>query len=161
MRQTERMSAAARIKGWFRRTGSEVLGWFVVVLGIVLMPLPGPGMVIAVSGLAILSRHYVWAQNLLGPLERKATEAAKFGVETWPRIVVSFLGGVWLAGLGVVWWFGPEIPEFDVLGVGFGPELPAQGWATALGLWASAVAAWALLVYSILRWREPRRAELP
>ena len=85
------------MRGWFRRTGSEILGWIIVVVGVILMPLPGPGMVIVVSGLAILSRHYVWAQRLLGPLERKATEAAKFGVETWPRILVSFLGGAWLA----------------------------------------------------------------
>ena len=149
------MSVGTRIKGWFRRTGSEILGWVVVVLGLVLMPLPGPGMVIAVSGLAILSRHYVWAQRVLGPLERKATEAAKFGVETWPRIAVSFLGGLWLAVLGVIWWIGPDIPEFEVLGVGFGPELPAQGWVTALGLWASAAAAIGLLVYSVVKWRDP------
>jgi len=159
MRQTVSMSAGARIKGWFRRTGSEILGWIIVLTGLVLMPLPGPGMIIAVSGLAILSRHYVWARNLLGPLEHKATEAAKFGVATWPRIFVSFLGGVWLAALGVIWWIGPDIPEFTVLGVGFGPELPARGWATAVGLWASAVAAWGLLAYSVVRWREPRPRE--
>ena len=158
------MSVGTRITGWFRRTGSEILGWVVVVLGLVLMPLPGPGMVIAVSGLAILSRHYVWAQRVLGPLERKATEAAKFGVETWPRIAVSFLGGLWLAVLGVIWWIGPDIPEFEVLGVGFGPELPAQGWVTALGLWASAAAAIGLLVYSVVKWRDPhgrRTADAP
>jgi uncharacterized protein (TIGR02611 family) len=161
MRQTVLMSAGARIKGWFRRTGSEILGWIIVVLGVILMPLPGPGMIIVVSGLAILSRHYVWAQNLLEPVERRAVEAAKFGVETWPRIVVSFLGGVWLATLGVIWWMSPDIPEFSVLGVGFGPELPAHGWATALGLWASAIAAWGLLGYSVVRWREPRPGPTP
>jgi uncharacterized protein (TIGR02611 family) len=161
MRQTDTMSVGAALRGWFRRTGSEILGWVVVVVGVILMPLPGPGMVIVVSGLAILSRHYVWAQRVLGPLERKATEAAKFGVETWPRITVSFLGGLWLAVLGVIWWIGPDIPEFEVLGIGFGPELPAQGWATALGLWASAVAAWVLLAYSVVRWREPRPADVP
>lgn len=161
MRQTGGMDVGTRLVGWFRRTGSEVLGWVVVVVGVVLMPLPGPGLVIVVSGLAILSRNYVWAQRLMDPLERRATEAAKFGVETWPRILVSFLGGLWLAVLGVIWWIGPDIPRFTVLGVGFGPELPAQGWATALGLWASALAAWGLLAYSIVRWREPRPADLP
>ena len=155
------MSTGSAVSTWLRGMGLEILGWILIPLGIILMPLPGPGMVIVVSGLAILSRHYVWAQRVLGPLERKATEAAKFGVETWPRIAVSFLGGVWLAVLGVIWWIGPDIPEFEVLGVGFGPELPAQGWATALGLWASAVAAWALLAYSVVRWREPRPADVP
>lgn len=150
------MSAVARIKGWFRRTGSEIIGWILTVAGIILIPAPGPGTLVLVAGISLLARNYVWAQKLLDPLERRATEAAKFGVATWPRIFLSFLGGVWLAALGVIWWIGPDIPEFTVLGVGFGPELPASGWATALGLWASAIAAWGLLAYSVVRWREPR-----
>lgn len=157
MRQTVPMSAGTRIKGWFRRTGTEVLGWILVPVGIIMMPAPGPGTLVLVAGVALLSRHYVWAQRILDPLERKAVEAAKFGVATWPRILVSVLGVVWLVVLGAVWWIAPEIPEFEVLGVGFGPELPAAGWVTALGLWASAVAALGLLIYSIVKWREPRR----
>jgi uncharacterized protein (TIGR02611 family) len=156
MRQTEPMSVGTRIKGWFRRTGSEALGWILVVIGIIAIPAPGPGTLVLVSGMALLSRHYVWAQKLLDPLERRAVEAAKFGVATWPRIFVSLLGVLWLVFLGAVWWAEPEIPEFEVLGVGFGPQLPAAGWVTALGLWTSAVAAFGLLVYSIVRWREPR-----
>lgn len=142
--------------GWFRRTGTEVLGWILVPLGIVLMPAPGPGTLVLVAGIALLSRHYVWAQRILDPLERKAVEAAKFGVATWPRILLSLAGVVWLAVLGAIWISEPSIPEFDVLGVGFGPELPAAGWVTAVGLWVSAAAALGLLIYSIVRWRGPR-----
>ena len=156
MRQTVLMNAGTRIKGWVRRTGSEVLGWILIPLGIVLMPLPGPGMLVLVTGIALLSRHYAWARNLLEPLERTAIEGAKFGVATLPRIFVSLLGVVWLVALGVIWWMKPEIPEFEILGVGFGPQLPAAGWGTALGLWTSAIAALGLLIYSIVRWREPR-----
>jgi hypothetical protein len=150
------MSVGTALKGWFQRTGSEVLGWILVALGAVLWPLPGPGTIVVVAGISLLARRYVWAQRLLGPLERKAIEAARFGVATWPRIVVSFLGGVWLVALGVVWWISPEIPEFTVLSVGFGPRLPAHGWGTAIGLWSSAIVAWALLAYSVARWHEPR-----
>lgn len=142
--------------GWFRRTGAEILGWVLVPVGIVLMPAPGPGTLVLVAGITLLSRRYVWAQKLLEPLERRAVEAARFGVATWPRILLSLLGVVWLVVLGALWWAKVDIPEFTVLGIGFGPELPAAGWATALGLWASAVAALVLLVYSIVRWREPR-----
>jgi uncharacterized protein (TIGR02611 family) len=218
------MGLRTALMGWFRRTGSEILGWTIVVVGIILMPLPGPGMLIVASGLAVLSRNYVWAQKLLEPIERKATEAAKFSVATWPRVFLSFLGGVWLAALGVIWWVSPKIPEFEVFSLGiaptllrvawvglhilvvvavvagairavqakrvpvavgivvaglalialatwwspglahveltvaFGPRLPAHGWATALGLWASAFAAWGLLAYSVVRWREPQMA---
>jgi uncharacterized protein (TIGR02611 family) len=150
------MSVGTVLKGWFQRTGSEILGWTLVPVGIVLMPLPGPGMIIVVAGVALLSRNYVWAQKLLEPLERRAVEAARYGVATWPRIALGFLGGLWLTVLGVVWWIDPTIPEFEVLSVGFGPRLPAHGWATALGLWASAAAAWGVLGYSIVRWRQPR-----
>lgn len=148
------MSLGSAVTSWFRRVGLEILGWILIPVGIVLMPLPGPGMLIVVSGVALLSRRHVWAQRVLGPLQTRATEAAKYGVATWPRIVVSILGGVWLFALGLIWWQSPDIPEFDLLGIGFGPELPAHGWATALGLWASAIAAWVLLAYSYARWHE-------
>lgn len=149
------MSVGTALKSWVQRTGSEILGWILVPVGIVMMPAPGPGTLVLVAGIALLSRRYVWAQKLLDPLERRAIEAAKFGVATWPRIFFSFLGGVWLVIMGFIWWQKPEIPEFSVLGVGFGPQLPAAGWATALGLWTSAIAAWGLLAYSVVRWREP------
>jgi uncharacterized protein (TIGR02611 family) len=143
-----------RQQGVAERVATEVLGWTVVVVGIVLWPLPGPGLLIILAGITILARQHAWARRLLAPLREKAVEAARFGVATWPRITLSALGGVWLAVLGVVWWVSPEIPEFEVLGIGFGPRLPAAGWATGLGLVFSAVVAWGLLVYSIRRWRE-------
>jgi uncharacterized protein (TIGR02611 family) len=149
------MSLGSAVTSWFQRAGLEILGWILIPVGVVLMPLPGPGMLIVVSGVALLSRRYVWAQRVLEPLERRATEAAKYGVATWPRIALSILGGVWLFALGVIWWQSPDIPEFTLLGVGFGPELPAHGWATAIGLWASAIAAWVLLAYSFARWHAP------
>ncbi len=147
------MSLWARLKGWFARTGSESLGWVLVPVGIILMPLPGPGTLILVAGVALLARHYSWARRILDPLKVKAIEAAVYGVQTVPRIAMSVLGGVWLFGLGIVWGIGPRIPEFEVLNVGFGPDLPAQGWVTGVGLMASAIVAWGLIVYSIKRWR--------
>ena len=150
------MSVGTALKGWFRRTGSEILGWILIPVGIILMPLPGPGTLIVAAGVALLSRRYVWAQKARVFVEKRAIDGAKYGVATWPRIVLSFLGGVWLVALGVIWWISPDIPEFSILSIGFGPELPAHGWATALGLWASAIAAWVLLAYSFARWHEPR-----
>lgn len=126
-----------------------------VIIGIPMMPLPGPGTIVLVAGVALLARHYTWARRILDPLQRRAVEAARYGVATWPRIGLSVLGGVWLFALGVVWWVAPTIPEFELLNVGFGPRLPAAGWVTGLGLITSACAAWVLLAYSVRRWREP------
>jgi hypothetical protein len=147
-----------RLRRWFWRTGSEILGWTLVAIGIPMMPLPGPGTLVLVAGVALLAPHYAWAQRILEPLKVKAIEAAQYGVATIPRIVVSALGGLWLFGLGVLWWASPTIPEFTVLNVGFGPELPGAGWGTGIGLMTSAVAAWLLLTYSVRRWRGPEKA---
>jgi hypothetical protein len=147
------MGMYGRLGRWFRRTGSEILGWMLVVVGIILWPAPGPGTLVLVAGITLLAPHYAWARRLLDPLKKYAVDAARFGVATMPRIVVSALGGLWLFALGVVWWISPTIPEFDVLNVGFGPKLPGAGWGAGLGLMASAVAAWALLAYSVRRWR--------
>lgn len=146
------MNEGAGLRERFGSTGSFVLGWALVVVGIPLMPLPGPGTIVIVAGVALLARHYVWAQKLLDPLRTKAVEAARVGVETWPRITGSALGGLWLFCLGIVWWMSPTIPEFDLLGRHFGPRLPFAGWGTGLGLVASALAGWSLLAYSVKRW---------
>lgn len=141
------------LKRRLRDTASFVLGWALVIVGIPLLPLPGPGTIVIVAGVALLSRHYVWAQRILEPLRSRAVEAAKLGVATWPRITMSALGGLWLFLLGIVWWASPTVPEFDLVGLHIGPALPLAGWATGLGLLMSAFVGWGLLAYSVKRWR--------
>ena len=55
--------------------------------------------------------------------------------------------------LGIVWIVGPLIPEFDLLLLHLGPRLPGQGWAVGLSLMVSAMAAWAVLAWSVHRFR--------
>ncbi len=76
-----------------------------------------------------------------------------FSVRDWVRFAV--FGTLWLVGL----WF--EIAKCPDLGakpvhIAFGPELPAQGWGTAMGIWAGGVLAVGLLIFSIVKWREPK-----
>jgi hypothetical protein len=52
-----------------------VAGVLVILLGIVLIPLPGPGWAIVFAGLAILATEYVWAERLLSYAKRKAINA--------------------------------------------------------------------------------------
>ncbi len=47
------------------RAGRMTLGAFVVLLGIVLLPLPGPGWLVIAGGLVILSKDVAWADRLL------------------------------------------------------------------------------------------------
>jgi uncharacterized protein (TIGR02611 family) len=41
-----------------------VVGFTVIAIGVVLLPLPGPGWAVIFGGLAILATEYVWARRL-------------------------------------------------------------------------------------------------
>lgn len=145
----------SRVREWFNRTGSESVGWILVVMGLFMLILPGPGLLALLGGVALLARHYLWAQLILEPLHKRAIESAKFGVATIPRILVSLVGIACVLTVGTIWFLSPEIPEFSILGVRFGPQLPAAGWVGAIGIWFSGALGLGLLVYSIVRWRRP------
>lgn len=49
-----------------------VVGFTVLVLGIVLIVLPGPAMLVIPLGLAILATEFVWARRLLVRFKREA-----------------------------------------------------------------------------------------
>ncbi|MEE9416028.1 MAG: PGPGW domain-containing protein [Acidimicrobiales bacterium] len=53
------------------RIGRMTLGFFVVILGLILMPLPGPGAVIVAAGLVILSKDVAWADRVLRWMRKK------------------------------------------------------------------------------------------
>jgi len=48
-----------------RRIGIGLLGGGVVMLGVVMIVLPGPGSLVIPAGLAILAREFVWARSLV------------------------------------------------------------------------------------------------
>lgn len=53
-----------------RRLGNLVGGWALVVLGAILIPLPGPGWLVVGIGLLVLGREVRWARGALIRLER-------------------------------------------------------------------------------------------
>jgi hypothetical protein len=48
-----------------RRIVVFVVGFSLIVLGIILIPLPGPGWAVVFAGLAVLSTEFTWAERLL------------------------------------------------------------------------------------------------
>jgi len=124
-----------------------VAGWLLLLVGVVALILPGPGLLMIVAGLVILSQEYAWAEKRVEPIKVKAFEVAASGVRTWPRILGSVLGATAVVGAGVVWWVDPQIPKFWILG----PQLPLGGWPTGLSIALSGLIALALIGYSVKR----------
>jgi uncharacterized protein (TIGR02611 family) len=92
-----------------------VIGLAVVVAGIIMLPLPGPGWVVIFGGMAIWATEFVWAQLVLRWTKRKVTEAAQRALDPKVRrrnIILTAIGLVIVAAiLGVyLWKFGFEMP---------------------------------------------------
>ena len=47
------------------RVAAAIGGFLVVLLGIILIPLPGPGLLVVAVGLAVLALEFAWAEHLL------------------------------------------------------------------------------------------------
>lgn len=59
-----------------KRVAITIIGFILVLGGIVLLPLPGPGMLIIIAGLAVLGTEYMWARRALDLAKEKARQAA-------------------------------------------------------------------------------------
>ncbi|MEV0181001.1 TIGR02611 family protein [Streptomyces sp. NPDC050625] len=92
-----------------------VVGLAVVLAGIIMLPLPGPGWVVIFGGMAIWATEFVWAQLVLRWTKRKVTEAAQRALDPKVRrrnIALTVIGLVIVAVLvGIyVWKFGVVMP---------------------------------------------------
>ena len=138
-----------------RKTGVTILGWLLVLLGVAALVLPGPGLLLLLCGLVVLSQEYDWAERRVEPVKQKAFDVARQGVSTYTRILLSALGACALVAAGVIWWVNPTIPTVGPIG----PNLPFAGWATGSSIFLSGLVAMGLLIYSIKRFRpEAKRA---
>ena len=136
-----------------RRVVLEVLGWALVLGGIAAIVLPGPGLLMLFGGLALLSQQYTWAERRVEPVKERAVKAARDGVQTWPRILLSLLGVLWLFGTGVVWAVRPPAPDWWPFAEGW---WLLGGWATGVTLMVSGLLAGAMMVYAFMKYRTPR-----
>ncbi len=80
-----------------------LIGGLVVAIGIVLIPLPGPGWLIVIAGLAIWAIEFVWARHLLRFTRDKLRSwTAWVGRQSWPvRILIGAVGLVFVAIVAV------------------------------------------------------------
>ena len=64
-----------------KRIAIGVIGFIVVVAGILLIPLPGPGLLVVIAGLSILALEFAWAKRWLDwtkEYARRAKEKMSF-----------------------------------------------------------------------------------
>ncbi|MFS8203608.1 TIGR02611 family protein [Streptomyces sp. CWNU-52B] len=97
------------------QVGVFVVGLAVVVAGVIMLPLPGPGWLVIFGGMAIWATEFVWAQLVLRWTKRKVTEATQKALDPKVRrrnIILTTIGLVIIAVLvGVyLWKFGMEMP---------------------------------------------------
>ncbi|ANS63951.1 hypothetical protein SLINC_1727 [Streptomyces lincolnensis] len=97
------------------QVGIFIIGLAVVILGIIMLPLPGPGWVVIFGGMAIWATEFVWAQLVLRWTKRKVTEAAQRALDPKVRRRNIILTSIGLVIVGVIvgiylWKFGLVMP---------------------------------------------------
>jgi uncharacterized protein (TIGR02611 family) len=86
---------------YVKRSAVTVVGVCLVLGGIALMPLPGPGILVVVAGLAVLATEYVWARRLLRRAKAEAERAQEEAVASPARIATTVLSALAMCGVGI------------------------------------------------------------
>lgn len=117
-----------------KRAAVLVGGGALLLLGIALLVLPGPGLLLVLAGLLVLSSEFPAVARYVDPVRVRAMRAAEESVSSPLRIAASAVCAAALVAAGIVW--------------GIVPGLPFGGWATGSGLILSGLILAALLVWS-------------
>ena len=117
-----------------------------MLLGIVLLILPGPGLLLVLGGLLVLSTEFPAVDKHIGPIQHRAMEAAEQSVSSPLRLTGSMLAGLALIVSGVLW--------------GLVKTLPLGGWPTGSSLILSGLVLLGLLVCSYRRVRNKRASAI-
>lgn len=85
------------------RLARMTLGWLLLVAGIAMLALPGPGWVTIGFGLAVLSRDYAWAERTLERIKHRLPQDEDG--EIHPRVIVFSVVMFVLATATAIWWY--------------------------------------------------------
>jgi len=87
------------------------LGTVVTILGLLMLVLPGPGIVVVIAGLGILSTEVTWAERLLAYAKRKAKVDSVTAQHPWIK-PVSIVVTIVACAVSIAYAFG-WIPALD------------------------------------------------
>ncbi|MEV6878613.1 PGPGW domain-containing protein [Amycolatopsis sp. NPDC051128] len=119
-------------------------GAILLVVGVLLLVLPGPGLLLVLAGLLLLASEFPKLERYVDPVRDRAMKAAEDSVSSPLRIAGSVLAGLALLAAGIVW--------------GTVRSLPFSGWSTGSSLILSSVILFALLGWSYRRVKSRRNA---
>jgi uncharacterized protein (TIGR02611 family) len=88
------------------RVGVAVTGLVVIIVGIVLLALPGPGWLVVFAGLGIWATEFAWAKSLLAFVRRTvgAWTAWLKRQPYWLTVLVGAVGVIVLAAVALAGW---------------------------------------------------------
>lgn len=75
-------------RGVVRRVATIGLGFIVLIGGLLMMALPGPGILTVIAGLAILAQELAWAQRLLEYAKKRAKYDELKDQPVWIQVVM-------------------------------------------------------------------------
>ena len=127
-----------------KRVTIGIVGGLVVLVGVALLVLPGPGLLLVLAGLLILASEFPTLERYVDPVRDRAMKAAEDSVSSPLRIAGSVCAGLGLIGAGVVW--------------GLVPSLPFGGWSAGSSLILSGIILFALLIWSYRKVKARRDA---
>lgn len=149
-----------RLMEWGWGVCLAVTGWTLLLLGVAMLVLPGPGILGVFLGLVVLAQRYPWARRLQEASREKVRESVRVSVESRWRIAVSVLAVAALVTCGLFVASDPRLPgavDFEVLGLAVGPRIPGAGLLPGSVMVASALLALAIVVGAWWRFRHENR----
>jgi uncharacterized protein (TIGR02611 family) len=86
------------------RVGVGIVGSLVIALGLVTIPLPGPGWLIVIGGLFILATEFLWAERLLEFTKRQVKRWTDWvtAQPVWVRVLIGLATAAFVYGVLVV-----------------------------------------------------------
>ena len=130
--------------GPITRVTFAVLGGLLLLVGIALLVLPGPGLLLVFAGMVLLARAVPAFERFVAPVRARALQASRESVASPVRIAGTALAGLLLMAAGVVW--------------ALVPQLPFSGWSSGSSLILAGLILWAILVWSHRQHRHERPA---
>ncbi len=93
------------------RVGVVLAGFVVLLVGLAMIPLPGPGLLVTAAALAVLALEFAWAESLLErTIDQMSTTTDQVKRASRPQQVILVLLGMLVAASGLLLAYVWDVP---------------------------------------------------